>query len=465
MKQAFKNNKKVKEAKGLLIEALRNYQKNIRDAREGESNHVKTYKQRMDLIGKLRGRPLFFPYISSGVGRGALVELGDGSVKYDFITGIGAHYMGHSHPKILEACVDAAMEDIVMQGNLQLNNISVDVMNRLVNIASAKGAKLKHCFLSTSGVMANENAFKIIFQKRFPASRLLAFKKCFAGRTLSAAWMTDKPQYRQGLPKTLSVDHIPFFDQRNPKGSAKESVQKLKLLLNKHKGQYAGMCFELIQGEGGYHPGERKFFITLMEILKKHHVAVMIDEIQTFGRTTQPFAFQHFGLNKYVDVVTIGKMAQFCATLFTSDYNPKPGLLSQTYTASSASLHAGKVILDEIVKGNYFGPKGKIAQYSKHFQGNLEKLNKVYPRLVKGPYGLGAMVGFTYADGSAPQAIEFVKRLYDNGVLSFSAGANPTRIRFLMPVGAVTIRDIDKVCKIIKQTLLEIGNRGQRPIT
>jgi len=216
------------------------------------------------------------------------------------------------------------------------------------------------------------------------------------------------------------------------------------------------MCFEMIQGEGGSNPGDRKFFVALMTILKKHHIAIMVDEIQTFGRSPQPFAFQYYGLNQYVDVVTIGKMAQFCATLFTKDLNPKPGLLSQTFTASSAALHAGKAILDEITKGHYFGKTGKIIKYSKRFQGNLEKLAGEFPHLVKGPYGLGAMVGFTYADGSPAKAGQFIKRLFNNGVLSFSAGNEPSRVRFLMPVAAVTLRDIDEVSKIIKQTLIEL---------
>jgi len=217
------------------------------------------------------------------------------------------------------------------------------------------------------------------------------------------------------------------------------------------------MCFEMIQGEGGSNPGDRKFFVALMEVLKKHGVAIMVDEIQTFGRTSYPFAFQHFGLNKYVDVVTIGKMAQFCATLFTQEYNPKPGLLSQTFTASSSALHTGKMILKIITNGGYFGKSGKIAKLSDRFQGRLRSLAEEFPHLVKGPFGFGAMVGFTYADGSPEQAGKMVKKLYDNGIISFLAGQKPSRVRFLMPVGAVTNHDIDEVCSIIRNTLLESG--------
>ena len=48
----------------------------------------------MTKANKLRGGKLFFPYVSSGLGRGSKVLLTDGSVKLDFINGIGAHF-GH----------------------------------------------------------------------------------------------------------------------------------------------------------------------------------------------------------------------------------------------------------------------------------------------------------------------------------------------------------------------------------
>ena len=73
---------------------------------------------------------MYYPYLGSGIGRGALVELADGSVKYDFITGIGVHYMGHNHPALLEAGVDAALTNTVMQGNLQQNVESARLVER-----------------------------------------------------------------------------------------------------------------------------------------------------------------------------------------------------------------------------------------------------------------------------------------------------------------------------------------------
>ena len=63
-----------------------------------------------------------------------------------------------------------------------------------------------------------------------------------------------------------------------------------------------------------------------MRILKDNQIAVFIDEIQTFGRTSELFAYQHFGLEEYVDIVSLGKLAQVCATLFTREFGSRAGL-------------------------------------------------------------------------------------------------------------------------------------------
>ena len=66
------------------------------------------------------------------------------------------------------------------------------------------------------------------------------------------------------------------------------------------------------------------------------------------------------------------------------------------------------------------------------------------------------MVGMTVFEGDAAKSKDFTFKLFDNGVLSFIAGSNPTRVRFLIPAGAVTEDDIDKVCAIIEKTLNEM---------
>jgi acetylornithine/N-succinyldiaminopimelate aminotransferase len=168
------------------------------------------------------------------------------------------------------------------------------------------------------------------------------------------------------------------------------------------------------------------------------------------------FAFQYLGLDDYPDVVTVAKAAQLSATLFTDEYNPQPGLLSQTFTSSASALYACEAVLKNLLAGDYFGPEGKIVRLHNCFVEKLESISKRNPGLISGPYGIGAMVAFTIFDGELDKVKPFLQALFDNGVLAFYAGENPTRVRFLPPVGAITEADIDNVCRIVERTLVEV---------
>ncbi|MGO9568041.1 MAG: aminotransferase class III-fold pyridoxal phosphate-dependent enzyme [Desulfomonilaceae bacterium] len=445
---------RIAQAKRLLLDTIADHQRNITGIRPPDSESKQSYEELLAEFGEVRGAPLFYPYIGSGIGRGPLVELADGSVKYDFISGIGVHHWGHSHPALTEASLDAALQDTVMQGNLQQNAESLEAARLLLQGANRQGAHLKHCFLTTSGAMANENAFKIVFQKKSPADRILAFEGCFAGRTLAMAQVTDKPLYRAGLPSMLSVDYIPFFDPSSPAESIKRSGEHLARHLERYPGKHAAMIFELILGEGGFFAGSSDFFVALMDILKQHSIAVLVDEIQTFSRTTELFAFQYFGLDHYVDVVTVGKSAQVCATLFAEEYNPRPGLLSQTFISSTSELFAAKVIVRGLMEGDYFGTDGKIARFHDHFEKHLKGIAERHPGLVTGPYGIGAMIAFTPFNGEPEKVKRFIHALFNAGVIGFYAGHDLSRVRFLIPIGAITFDDIDRVALIIEETLL-----------
>ncbi|MEZ6094517.1 MAG: aminotransferase class III-fold pyridoxal phosphate-dependent enzyme [Pirellulaceae bacterium] len=452
----LKMDARVAEAKRLMLAAVADHQKNLNGIRPANPELESDYQELLNQFGAIRGGNLFYPYLSSGLGNGPFVELLDGSVKLDMITGIGVHGFGHSHPAIVEAGLDAAISDTVMQGNLQQDAPSFEFSKLLMDLARKNGAKLEHCFLSTSGAMANENALKMAFQHNAPADRILAFEHCFAGRTLGLAHLTDKAAYRQGLPDTLKVDYLPFYDANDPEGSTARTLAIFDDHLKRHPGKYAVLWMEMIQGEGGYYVGDQSFFRKLADVAHQNNIAVIADEVQTFCRTTEPFAFQHFGLNEQVDLVTIGKISQVCATIFTDEYKPRPGLISQTFTGSTFSILAGQAIVKGLVDGQHFGPNGRNVKLHNHFAAGLAAIHERHPDAVNGPFGLGGMVVFTPFDGSAEKAKELSFRLFDAGLMGFVAGANPTRMRFLMPLGAVEENHIDLACQVIEQCIVEM---------
>jgi len=453
---------RVAQAKKLILDALADQQRSLTGVKPADPARKIAYDVLVSAFSAARAGALYFPYLGSGIGKGALVELADGSVKYDFISGIGVHFFGHSNPMLVAAGIDAALGDTVMQGNLQQNTNSVQLSCTILKHAKAPGtsvsaSKLEHCFISTSGAMANENALKIALQKKHPASRILAFENCFMGRTLVLSQITDRPQYREGMPTVINVDYVPYFDPARPSESIAEAVRVLKHHIARYPGQHAVMPMELVVGEGGYLVGSREFFLAIIEVLKASKIAVYIDEVQTFGRLSRLFGFQAFGLDEHVDIVTIGKLSQVCATLFTDEFKPRPGLVSQTFTGANSSIVAGQAIIDALTAGDFYGDDGRVMRMHRKLTGNLDAIAKRHPGFVRGPYGMGGMIAFTPFAGTADDAKKVALALYDAGVISFICGSNPTRIRFLMPIGAVTDEEIDAVSAIVEATMAKLA--------
>lgn len=444
----FKQDSRVIQAKQLLNEAIHDHQKTFKAIRPPKLECIQSYQDTLEIFQEIRGGKLYFPYIGSGWGNGPLVELLDGSVKYDMINGIGPHFWGHSDSNLLSIAIDAALNDTVMQGHLQQN---IDAL--LISQLLIQSSGLNHCFLSSSGAMANENALKLAFHKKFPAHRILAFERCFMGRTLSLSQITDKPAFREGLPVQLAVDYIPFYQSDDPEGSTARALNVLRKHLSRYPKQHAVMCFELIQGEGGFNMGTTQFFTSIMQVLKEHQITIFIDEIQTFGRTPELFAYQYFRLEDYVDIVSIGKLSQVCATLFKADFKPKAGLLSQTFTSSTIALQTGYWIVQHLLSDHYFGAQGKLVQLYTHFEMHFKRLEQKWPDRLSGPYGIGAMIAFTPFKGEFQRVGQFVQDLFQAGVIAFTAGSYPTRVRFLIPAGIMSSDDVDNVMKIVEEVL------------
>jgi len=437
----------------MLESVASEYRNQITGIRPPSPDLVLPYKALLDRLAVARGGAPYFPFIGSGLGNGPFVELADGSVKLDFIVGIGVHGMGHSHPAMLASTIDAAMEDTIMQGNLQQNAPSLTMAERLIELGNRHGAELAHCLLSTSGAMANENSLKIAFHNRFPASRVICLDNCFAGRSLALAQLTDRPAYRSGLPKTLDVDFVPMFHPSDPVGTTASAMSTLRKLLDRHPGEYACLWLELVAGEGGYYPGTHEYFEGLCKLCHENKVLIIFDEVQTFTRLSQPYAFQHFGLDAYADIVTIGKITQVCATLYREELKPKGPILSQTFTGATASILAGLAVLEELEAKQCFGNHGWNMERASYFKGRMEKLAQKYPTKIAGPYGEGMMMAFQAGTGDGDEAKKAVFDLYEAGLMGFVAGSHPTRIRFLPSPAVVTDEHLSLACDIIEEVI------------
>ncbi len=471
---ALRANPTVRKALDTIVGEVRNASSAITDVRGPREGLTENYEAFMARIGEIRGRGLYYTYVGSGLGNGALVELADGSVKWDMIGGIGVNFFGHSDPELVEESLIAGLDDVVKHGNLQSNEDAYLFADKLVECAS-RHSNLKHAFLTTGGALANENALKICFQKQRPASRVIVFKDCFMGRTCTMAQLGDESAYRQGIPLTMGVDYMPFFDEVAAECMGHNRFIDMALMhlegyIERYPNQHAAFVFELIQGEGGFNTSTHEYFQVLMECCKANGIAVWDDEIQTFGRTNSMFAYEKLELGEYIDVLSVGKMTQACATLFTEQYNPSPGLLSGTFSGETQSFRVGRRILERLDEPGRYGPDGLHAKHHKLFTEQVRNLAAKHPEWfptvpeIRGGTnvsdivgGQGGMMRMTPFAGDKAKMVNACKACYDEGVIVFYCGHGPYHMRMLPPLGVMNEADWPRVFAVVERAFAKIG--------
>jgi len=456
----------IHDAFNTIVDQIAAYSARINDVQPPTSDLKISFQQMLDDAAKIKGRGLLYPAISSGVGNGALVEMADGSIKWDMLTGIGVHFMGHSNPKVIKAQLDAALLDTTKHGNLQTSYDAVTFGQRLVELAS-RTTDLAHAFITTSGAMANESAIKVCYQKQAPATRVIAFEHCFMGRSVTMAQIGDSAAGRQGVPLSTQVDYLPFWDQdqADAMGGDTKYIDWMLGRLEKYHSRYAGQIstfiFELVQGEGGFNVSNPDYLKALMEFCRANDIAVWADEIQTFGRTQEMFAYEYYDLGKYIDVLTVGKMTQACATLYTENYNPNAGLLSGTFTGATVDFTVGNALLDELSSDGNYGQNGKFAQHHAEFIKQVQALADKHPDWFPGNTsltgGLGGMMRFTPFDGNKNKIIATCKAAYEEGVICFWCGHGPFHVRMLPPLPVMKIEDWPRVFAVMERAMAKVA--------
>jgi 4-aminobutyrate aminotransferase / (S)-3-amino-2-methylpropionate transaminase / 5-aminovalerate transaminase len=441
----------VREAAAALLAA-------VAEEAAGRVLSPEAYARTIERLGRARGRPLALPLLVAGGGRGARVRLADGTWRLDFVGGLGVYAFGHSDRDLLETAVAAAAADTVFQGHLAPGPEYARLCEALLRHS---GPRLRHVWLSISGAMANENALKMIFQKHAPADRIVAFEHGFAGRTTTLAELTDRAAYREGLPLRGNVLWVPFFDESAPDPIGR-SLAVLDAHLARHPGQVAAMLFELVQGEGGFHVAPREFFAALMERCRAAGVAVWIDEVQTFARTGELFAFRTLGLDEFPDVVTVGKALQGSAVLLSRAYNPRPGLIAGTFAGSTVGMAVGARVLERLESEGFLGPEGRVAVLARRVERRFETLARRLPAAVGPRSGLGAMQAFVPWDGSEPVVQAVIRAAFEEGLLVWSAGHAPGKIRMLLPVN-VTDEELEAGFAILEKALRRVGDERGLP--
>ncbi|HLS10735.1 MAG TPA: aminotransferase class III-fold pyridoxal phosphate-dependent enzyme [Flavobacteriaceae bacterium] len=297
----------------------------------------------------------------------------EGTAYLDLYGGHAVLSIGHGHPKYkqnLKAQIDA----IGFYSNSVQNKIQEALAEKLVSFSNCPDYQL---FLCNSGAEANENALKLA-SFHTQASRVIAFKNGFHGRTSAAVAATDNSKINAPLNAQQQVD---FFELGDLDGVEKS----LK------KGGVCAIIFECIQGVGGLDEAASEFYKALEQLAKTYNVLLIADEVQSgFGRTGDFFAFQKHGIQP--DLITIAKGMgngfPIGGVLIAPHIQAKYGMLGTTFGGNHLACTAALSVLEVLEEEKLMQ---HVTEVSNYFISEASKIPQI--KKIK---GRGLMLGLEF---------------------------------------------------------------------
>jgi 4-aminobutyrate aminotransferase/(S)-3-amino-2-methylpropionate transaminase len=379
----------------------------------------------------------------------------------DFIGGMGALAVGHSHPRVV-AAIKAQLDRFTHTffGSLPYDGY-VAVAERLNAIAPFSGPA--KTLLVTTGAEAVENAVKIArsYTKR---PGIVVFSGAFHGRTLLTLAMTSQSiPYKQGFgPFPGNVHRVPYpYEYRGI--SVQDALRSLDVLIGAEieAQQIAAIVVEPLQGEGGFLPAPAEFLSGLRSICDANGILLVADEVQSgFARTGRNFAIEHSGVEP--DLLAVGKslggglpIAAVVGKAGVMDCVPEGGL-GGTYAGNPLSCAAALAVLRVMEEEAL---SSRALRVGERLVAGFKAIRMKSNRPVIGDIrGLGAMIGVELVEDlesrepATALAAKLVEDAAQNGLLLAPSGRSHNVIRLLVPL---TLSDaiIDEALSIFEASL------------
>lgn len=267
--------------------------------------------------------------------------------------------------------------------------------------------------------------------------QLVACQGAFHGRTLGSLSLThSKRAHKLGYPKAWNVRHVPYNDPGDPvralidtRGIAEILAvpgELRRVLFEQRripKDLFAGFVAEAFQGEGGYLPGEPAFFAKARKVCDETGALLVVDEVQSVGRTGRLLMTEHLGIRP--DVVATAKSMVIGVTLARAELAQvcHVGWHSNTWGAGRLfDTNFAYATLDALLhhRDPAFGGLSYLENEEvkgRRLRAGFERLAEKHPRVVAGCRGLGLMNALLVRRRS-----DFVKAGWQQGVKLLGCG-------------------------------------------
>lgn len=364
--------------------------------------------------------------------KGSYIYDKNGKAYLDFVAGVSACALGHSHPKVVNA-VKAQLDkylhvmvygEYIQEPALQLSKL----------LAKHLPEPLETTYLVNSGTEAIEGSIKLA--RRYTGrSEIIAAKNAYHGNTMGSLSLMDFEERKKPFfPLIPDVNHIEF--------NSESDLQHI----TEHT---AAVILETIQGGAGFIEPTNDYLKKVQDRCNKVGAVFILDEIQPgIGRTGKLFGFEHY--NCQPDVVVTGKglggglpIGAFTTSkemMLTLSDNPKLGHIT-TFGGNPVIAAAALATLKEITDSNLMEKAVKKEQLiRKHLQ----------HKYIKEIRGKGLMLAVLLENSELTN--EVILRAQDQGLILFWLLFEPKAIRITPPL-TISNEEIIKGCKVITSIL------------
>ncbi len=413
-------------------------------ASQGRSEIEKVAQARAEYVA----RGVAAPALVVDRAEGALIWDADGREYVDFAGGIGCVNLGHRHPAVVEAVhaqVDRYLHQCFAVGTYEPY---VEVCRMLDELSPCRGGP-QRSILVNSGAEAVENAVKIA---RAATGRpaVIAFERGFHGRTLLTMSMTEKLVYRRGFgPFAPEIYRAPApYEFRGV--TVDDAIAGLERLLAAEVDPASVACavLEPVQGEGGFVPMSGDYLRRLQELLDRHGILWVDDEVQSgMGRTGEIWAVEHAGLEP--DLVVAGKSLGGGLPLASVTGRaelmnaPEPGRLGGTFGGNPASCAAAGAILEVLPE---VLPRAR--EIGEIVRTRLERIAPAGSDV----RGLGPMLALELPEQSPARAAAVVASAFEQGLVLLTCGLYGNVLRLHVPF-VIEDSDLDRGLEILERSL------------
>ena len=291
---------------------------------------------------------------------GSYIKTSDSKEYLDFVAGVSACTLGHSHPAVVNAIKEQAEKYLHVMVYGEYAQAPAVELSKL--LAEHLPDSLSKTYLVNSGTEAIEGALKLA-RRATGRTGIIAARRAYHGNTMGSLSLMDfEERVKVFKPLIGDVSFIEF-----------NSTEDLSNI-NEH---IACVILETIQGGAGFIQPVDDYLLKVKKRCEEVGALLILDEIQPgFGRTGKLFGFENFGL--VPDILVMGKgmggglpIGAFTASEEVMDLlmdNPKLGHIT-TFGGNPLIASAALATLKELLSTNLISETlQKEKLFRKHLQ-------------------------------------------------------------------------------------------------